>query len=192
LQYLAEVWSKTLAFVLQGQEICLPQASVRGLSIQRRSTLPIAKAAQINWPHLLLSTRGRITRTEWWIGCVFLLIIDGIAAALNRLSGISLAVVLALVFLLILYCALAVTVKRLHDRDRRGWWILMFPLGFVVLVSVLSTFGEDLDPMLYYTLLALTLIIAAAAVMELGLRQGTTAINRYGADPLAKVRSEPR
>jgi uncharacterized membrane protein YhaH (DUF805 family) len=141
----------------------------------------------------LLSTRGRITRTEWWIGTIILLIIDGIAAALNRLAGISsLAVLLALVFLLILYCALAVTVKRLHDRDRRGWWILMFPLGFVVLVSVLGTFGDDLDPMLYYTLLALTLIIAAAAVMELGLRQGTAATNRYGADPLAKVRTDPR
>ena len=141
----------------------------------------------------MLSTRGRITRTEWWIGTIILLIIDGIAAALNRLAGISsLAVLLALVFLLILYCALAVTVKRLHDRDRRGWWILMFPLGFVVLVSVLGTFGDDLDPMLYYTLLALTLIIAAAAVMELGLRQGTAATNRYGADPLAKVRTDPR
>ena len=141
----------------------------------------------------MLSTRGRITRTEWWIGTIILLIIDGIAAALNRLAGISsLAVVLLFVFLLILYCALAVTVKRLHDRDRRGWWILMFPLGFVVLVSVLSTLSEYLDPMLYYALLALTLIIAAAAVAELGLRPGTAATNRYGADPLAKVRSDPR
>src|SRR5207344_282259 len=96
----------------------------------------------VNWPHLLFSTRGRITRAEWWIGSFLLLIIDGIAVALNRFAGISLAVVLALVFLLILYCALAVTVKRLHDRNRRGWWILMFPLGFVVLVSMLSTFGE--------------------------------------------------
>ena len=145
---------------------------------------------QINWPHLLLSTSGRITRTEWWIGCIILLIVFGIAAALNWLAGISLAVVLLFVFLLILYCALAVTAKRLHDRDRRGWWILMFPLGFVVLVSVLSTLSEYVDPTLYYALLALTLIIAAAAVAELGLRPGTAATNRYGTDPLAKVRSD--
>jgi uncharacterized membrane protein YhaH (DUF805 family) len=155
-------------------------------------TLRLAEAVNMNWPHLLLSTRGRITRAEWWTGSFLLLIIDGVAAALNRFAGINLAVVLAVVFLLILYCALAVTVKRLHDRNRRGWWILLFPLGFVVLVSMLSTFGEDLDPMVYYTLLALALIIAITAVMELGLRRGTPALNRYGPDPLAKNRSDPR
>lgn len=146
----------------------------------------------INWPQLLLGTRGRITRTEWWIGSVVLLVIDGLAAALNRFAGISVAVLLALLFLLILYCALAVTVKRLHDRNRRGWWILMFPLGFVVLVSILSTFGDDLDALLYYSLLALALIIAVAAVLELGLRRGTAALNRYGPDPLAKPKNEGR
>ncbi len=158
-------------------------------------TLRIAVAMHMNWPHLLLSTRGRITRAQWWIGSFLLLIIDGVAVALNRLAGIGLAGVLALVFLvflLILYCALAVTVKRLHDRNRRGWWILMFPLGFFVLVSMLSEFGEALDSMIYYTLLALALIIAIAAVIELGLRRGTAALNRYGPDPLAKNRSEPR
>jgi uncharacterized membrane protein YhaH (DUF805 family) len=146
--------------------------------------LPVARVLQINWPHLLLSPRGRITRAEWWIGSVALLVVDAVAAALNRFAGISF--VAALLFLLILYCALAVTAKRLHDRDRRGWWILMFPLGFVVLLSVLTTFGDELDPLLYYALLALALIIAVAAVLELGLRRGTAALNRYGPDPLAK------
>jgi uncharacterized membrane protein YhaH (DUF805 family) len=152
----------------------------------RRLALPVAGALQINWPHLLLSPRGRITRAEWWIGSVVLLVVDAVAAALNRLVGMSFAIVLALLFLLILYCALAVTVKRLHDRDRRGWWILIFPLGFVVLVSLLTTFGDELDALLYYALLALALLIAVAAVLELGLRRGTAALNRYGPDPLAK------
>jgi uncharacterized membrane protein YhaH (DUF805 family) len=103
---------------------------------------------------------------------------------LNRFAGIHFAV--AILFLLILYCALAVTVKRLHDRDRRGWWILMFPLGFVVVLSVLTTFGDELDSLLYAALLAVALIIAVGAVLELGLRRGTAALNRYGPDPLAK------
>jgi uncharacterized membrane protein YhaH (DUF805 family) len=140
----------------------------------------------------MFSTRGRITRAQWWIGSIILLIVDAVAAVLNRFAGISLAVILGLVFLLILYCALAVTAKRLHDRNRRGWWILVFPLGFIVLVSLLGTFGEDLDPMLYYSLLALALVVGVAAVLELGLRRGTPALNRYGPDPLAKIRSDPR
>jgi uncharacterized membrane protein YhaH (DUF805 family) len=146
----------------------------------------------MNWPHLLLSTRGRINRAEWWIGSCILLIIDGIAAALNRFAAIGFAVVLAVVFLLILYCSLAVTVKRLHDRNRRGWWMLMFPLGFVVLVSIISTFGEDLDPLIYYAVMAVALIIAIAAMIELGLRRGTAGLNRYGPDPLAKIRGDQR
>ena len=91
----------------------------------------------MNWPYLMFGTRGRITRAQWWIGSLILLIVAAVAAVLNRFAGISLAVILWLVFLLILYCALAVTVKRLHDRNRRGWWILVFPLGFIVLVSLL-------------------------------------------------------
>ena len=63
---------------------------------------------------------------------------------------------------------------------------------FVVLVSIVSTFGEDLDPMLYYAVLAAALIIAIAAVIELGLRPGTAGLNRYGPDPLAKIRGDQR
>jgi uncharacterized membrane protein YhaH (DUF805 family) len=156
------------------------------------NTLPIARAAQINWPHLLLGTRGRISRADWWIGAVVLLVIDGLAAALNRVAGATVAFVVGLVFLLVFYSALAVTAKRLHDRNRRGWWILMFPLGFVVLISLVGTFGEDLDPIVYYGVLGTALILAIAAVIELGLTRGTPGPNRYGPDPLAKIRSDPR
>jgi uncharacterized membrane protein YhaH (DUF805 family) len=176
----------------RGRDMLAASIGPDGINSSEIRTLRIAGAAHMNWPHLLLSTRGRINRAEWWIGSCILLIIDGIAAALNRFAAIGLAVVLAVVFLLIVYCSLAVTVKRLHDRNRRGWWILMFPLGFVVLASIVSTFGEDLDPALYYAVLAAALIIAIVAVIELGLRPGTAGLNRYGPDPLAKIRGDQR
>jgi uncharacterized membrane protein YhaH (DUF805 family) len=159
----------------------------------------------MNWPHLLFGIRGRINRVKWWIAFFILIIIgfvvskvidrfdvEAVTAALNRFAAISLAVILALVSLLIVYCLLAVTVKRLHDRNKRGWWILMFPLAPVILASIVSALGEDLAAALDYAASAVVLIIAIWALIELGVMSGTTGLNRYGPDPLAKIRSDPR
>jgi uncharacterized membrane protein YhaH (DUF805 family) len=170
-----------------------------------KRTPRIAGEAHMNWPHLLFGIRGRINRAKWWIASFILIIIGfvvskaidwfdfaAVAAALNRFAAISLAVVLALVSLLIVYCLLAVTVKRLHDRNKRGWWILMFPLAPVILASIASAFGEDLEPALDYAVWAVVLIIAIWALIEFGCMAGMAGLNRYGPDPLAKIRGDPR
>jgi uncharacterized membrane protein YhaH (DUF805 family) len=147
----------------------------------------------MNWPHLLFSIRGRINRAKWWIASCILVIIGFVVSVIDRFNvAISLAVVLALVSLLIVYCLLAVTVKRLHDRNKRGWWILLFPLAPIILASVVSAFGEDLDPALDYALSGLALIIAIWALIEFGLMLGTAGLNRYGPDPLAKIKGDLR
>ena len=159
----------------------------------------------MNWPHLLFGIRGRIDRAQWGIASFILIIVGfvvstaidrfdfaAVAAALNGFAAISLEVILALVSLLIVYCLLAVTVKRLHDRNKRGWWILMFPLAPVILTSIVSAFGEDLDPALDYAVWAVVAIIATWALIEFGCMAGTAGLNRYGPDPLAKTKSDPR
>jgi uncharacterized membrane protein YhaH (DUF805 family) len=159
----------------------------------------------MNWPHLLFGIRRRINCAKWWIASSILIIIGfvvskvidrfdvaAVGSALNRFAAISLAVLLALVSLLIVYCLLAVTVKRLHDRNKRGWWILLFPLAPIILASIVSAFGEDLDPALDYALSGLALIIAIWALIEFGSMSGTAGLNRYGLDPLAKIRGDPR
>jgi uncharacterized membrane protein YhaH (DUF805 family) len=159
----------------------------------------------MNWPHLLFGLRGRIDRTKWWIASFILIIVllvdlklidrfnlEALSATLSRLAAISLAVVLALVTLLMVYCLLAVSVKRLHDRNRRGWWILLFPLAPVVLASIVSALGEDLAPVLTHAVWAVVLIVTIVALIELGVRPGTAGLNRYGPDPRARVRGDPR
>jgi uncharacterized membrane protein YhaH (DUF805 family) len=168
-----------------------------------KRTLRIAGETHMNWPHLLFSIRGRINRSKWWIASFILILIGfvvskvmdwfdvaAVAAALNRFAAISLAVVL--VSVLVVYCLLAVTVKRLHDRNKRGWWILMFPLAPVILVSIVSAFGKDLEPALDYAAWVVVLIIAIWVLIEFGCMAGTAGLNRYGADPLAKIRVDPR
>lgn len=73
---------------------------------------------------------GRARRSEYWYFVLFyvltivaLAIIDGIAGTLNDDVGIGL---LSGIFVLATFVpALAVTVRRLHDTDRSGWWVLL-------------------------------------------------------------------
>jgi uncharacterized membrane protein YhaH (DUF805 family) len=159
----------------------------------------------MNWPHLLFGIRGRTNRAKWWIASLGLVAIgfvvsrmidsldvEAVAKTLTRSVATVLVVALALVSLLVVYCLLAVAVKRLHDRNKRGWWILLFLLAPVILASVVGALGEDLAPVLGYALSAVALVIAGWALIEFGGLPGTAGLNRYGPDPLARIRGDPR
>jgi uncharacterized membrane protein YhaH (DUF805 family) len=79
--------------------------------------------------------------------------------------------------------SLAVGVKRLHDRDKSGWWIVLF----YIVPSALIEIGAMIDPTrttvgLMLALVALLIIIWA--IVELGCLRGTRGPNRFGPDPL--------
>jgi uncharacterized membrane protein YhaH (DUF805 family) len=73
--------------------------------------------------------------------------------------------------------SLAVTVRRLHDRNMSGWYLL----GFIVVVFVLA-----MIPVLG-TLVVLLLEIGWIVLMAL---PGTPGPNKYGPDPLGQVDPE--
>ena len=160
----------------------------------RRSVglLDLTWLQDLNWPYLLFGTRGRIGRASWWIASCALM---GIGFAVLSLIGrnIVLAILLALMGLVIVYCLLAVAVKRLHDRDKRGWWILLFAVTPIMLASVVSALGEDwIGSTLDYAAWILVLAIAIWALLEFGFMPGTGGSNRYGPDPLAKAKADAR
>ncbi|CUH59687.1 DUF805 domain-containing protein [Thalassobacter stenotrophicus] len=83
--------------------------------------------------------QGRARRSEYWwfflfnigIGLVTALISDG----LNVLWSLAM-----------LLPSLAVGVRRLHDRDMRGWWILLVLVPFIgglALLIILALKGTD-------------------------------------------------
>lgn len=73
--------------------------------------------------------------------------------------------------------SLAVTVRRLHDRNMSGWYLL----GFIVAVVVLS-----MIPVLG-TILAFALEVAYIVILAL---PGTPGPNKYGPDPLGQADPE--
>ena len=92
---------------------------------------------------------------------------------------------------LFMWVWLATSVKRLHDRDRSGWWVLLFfavPLynGFVDLLP------DDAD--LSYVALPFGLIALAGCIwifVELYFLRGSRRTNRFGPDPLAPIDPRP-
>ncbi|MCP3412135.1 DUF805 domain-containing protein [Bradyrhizobium sp. CCGB01] len=79
---------------------------------------------------------------------------------------------------------LATAIKRLHDRDRSGWWIVAF---FVVpgLFSQFSDLLPDSNWMLPFSLSASSLWLWG--FVEMFCVPGSVGDNRFGADPLADV-----
>jgi len=76
---------------------------------------------------------GRASRTEYWMFFLFNIIIAFVLAIIEGLIG-SPGFVGMLYGLAVLIPGIAVAVRRLHDTDRTGWWLL---IGFVPLVGLI-------------------------------------------------------
>ena len=84
------------------------------------------------------TTDGRALRSEyWWFQLFLLLVILATAGAVALLSSIdrSLALVPSIAFLIFILISLlpsiAVSVRRLHDSDKSGWWFLISLVPYI-------------------------------------------------------------
>ena len=96
----------------------------------------------------------------------------------------ALSVIILVCLIVSWVSALAIGVKRLHDRDRSGWWIVLFYFGPGVLQAAQNSAESG-------TLASILLGLGAVAVsiwalVEFGFLRGTRGPNRFGADPLAR------
>ena len=78
---------------------------------------------------------GRASRAEFWWWVLFAILASVVANIIDAIIGAP--IFSLLVSLGLLLPGLAVSVRRLHDTNRTGWWILigLVPLiGFIVLL----------------------------------------------------------
>ena len=85
----------------------------------------------MNLKSLLFSFRGRINRLPFW---VVTLILIGWGITFQQLMGpygpenpmtVGSGFVTLANFVIVIWIALAVQIKRWHDRDKSGWWALL-------------------------------------------------------------------
>jgi uncharacterized membrane protein YhaH (DUF805 family) len=138
--------------------------------------------------HLWFGFSGRINRAKYWRATTT----NGTIMVLTIAAGIALSsayawvwVACAPVILAIIVSYFAVWTKRLHDRNKSAWWLLLYGLLPIVLGAVagLASGGGYRGVAMPFDVL--NVIIAIAAIVDLGCLKGTVGDNRFGPDPLA-------
>lgn len=138
---------------------------------------------------LMFSHDGRIGRLQYWVGLIatagitaFLVgLADGVVPAREIMRYAAVAFIIGALF----WMHSAVTVKRLHDRNRTGMWFFIHgvaPPGFFLWAVYMHADNKPNTASLLY---ALSLSGFIWALFELGLLRGTVGPNRFGADPRA-------
>jgi uncharacterized membrane protein YhaH (DUF805 family) len=79
---------------------------------------------------------GRAGGSEYWWFVLFGTIVFGLASLVDHAAFGRHAIFWATCTLVLLLPYVAVAVRRLHDTDRSGWWLLLVfvPLGNIVLL----------------------------------------------------------
>jgi uncharacterized membrane protein YhaH (DUF805 family) len=137
-----------------------PYAAPQGEIIHSSSS-----SAPLTWKQILFSFEGRIPRRQYWAGFgIQMLAVVALTAVFAGVifngRGVSdigaFAVILGLPFLVFLiWVGLAVQVKRWHDRNKSGWWVLV---GFIPYIGGIWQ------------------------IIECGCLRGTEGENRFGSD----------
>jgi uncharacterized membrane protein YhaH (DUF805 family) len=87
---------------------------------------------------------GRAARTEYWMFVLFNLIVSVVLSIVDRMIGIhALGVLYSLAVLL---PSIGVGIRRLHDTDRSGWWLLIALVPFVGWIVLLYFVVQDSTP----------------------------------------------
>jgi len=88
---------------------------------------------------------GRARRKEYWFFSLFNLIIGFVLGVVEVLVG-GPGIVGMLYGLAVIIPALAVSVRRLHDTDRSGWWLLIALIPVVGAIVLLIFMVLDSSP----------------------------------------------
>ena len=92
-------------------------------------------------------------------------------------------VVVAVTFIAALWAGLATAARRLHDRDKSAWWLLLLYVP-VFFLAAFAEIASQSSPVAGAGFNALTLPFSIWALVELGMLKGTSGPNRFGPDPL--------
>lgn len=113
----------------------------------------------MDYKQFYLSANGRVNRKQWWLKLVLpIVVISIILSFIDMATGrfdpeTGVGLFSSIFALIALIPSIIVYIKRFHDRDKSGWWIL---IGLIPIIG------------------AIWLLI------ELGFLAGTPGPNRFG------------
>ncbi|TYB32728.1 MAG: DUF805 domain-containing protein [Flexistipes sinusarabici] len=94
---------------------------------------------------------GRSRRKEYWYFFLFNLIIHFILIIIDTLTGTynletGMGLLSTMYFFAVLLPSIAVSVRRLHDTNRRGWWILLSLIPIIGAIVLFIFMVQDSTP----------------------------------------------
>jgi len=162
------------------------------------------------------SPAGRISRSQYWLrfvlpylGIYYSLQIIGLIAGRQTPVYVAISVTAFILSLVAFWPSIAILVKRVHDRNKSGWWTLFLyipTLIFVILLMVwigaaivgiaaIGVTGNVLMPTLGW-LGGIVIVMGIAVIgigiwffVEFGCLRGTIGGNRFGPDPVPPART---
>ena len=146
---------------------------------------------------ILFSLQGRIGRRIYWlailalIGALLLLTFAPFLLDSEDAAVLMVALTSNFIWLLSLWPMVALGSKRLHDRNKNGWWLLvfwllpfvLFSVGFSIVLFDDPRTGRSGDFLTGSIVILASLPPALWGIIELGILPGTRGPNLYGADP---------
>lgn len=144
----------------------------------------------MTWLSYAFSFRGRMNRAKYWL-FIFGLLVAALFAFVVFINFVNWFpwstfalgydhgsirriefLVIGVLSIPIIACAAAVSVKRLHDRDKSVWWLTL------ILVPIVLSGADD----------GISILIKSGifllALIQLGIMRGTAGPNRHGGDPI--------
>lgn len=101
--------------------------------------------------------KGRSSRSEYWWPQLAFFLVGIVIGVLTAVVGETVGnILLGIFYLVILIPGIAISIRRLHDLDKSGWWLLI----------------------------ALIPLIGALVLLFFFVQRGTVGGNRFGEDPL--------
>jgi uncharacterized membrane protein YhaH (DUF805 family) len=107
----------------------------------------------------LPASTGRISRSTFWLFSAFFFGVYFVCGVVMPQLPDWAKIVFGIGFFILSLVSIIVQIKRWHDRDKSGWWVL---INFIPLVGPLWM------------------------LVECGFLRGTTGENRFGRDPLGE------
>jgi uncharacterized membrane protein YhaH (DUF805 family) len=161
--------------------------------------------------HQYFGFSGRINRGRFWLLSILLIVFSILAwvvaflvalfiLGVNVTDGsgldqpdklVQMILDYAVAFIVLLGVAIAIWVswfaigvKRLHDRDKSGWWIVVFYILPWILGGAANTVDKQGNDTLTLILSLIGLLLMLWGIVVLGFLRGTRGPNRFGPDPL--------
>ncbi|MEM1295138.1 MAG: DUF805 domain-containing protein [Verrucomicrobiota bacterium] len=130
-------------------------SSSRKLKIGSEARMPKLSEPRLSFLEVLFGFRGRMRRltffaVNYFVGIAGVLVLIALAALMSGLSaftnpsseimkelteGSVFMIGMVVVFILMLWVQIAAGVKRWHDRDKSGWWVLLRPIWLIALLA---------------------------------------------------------